>query len=113
MAKWIDSHIPWEPAEPLWKRAPARDAAGRPLSDFMMLFPGLRSKPARELQQVLNTLNGVLCSYDHAVVFADMNLRLNLLWVTVRPIPGICLELPAAIHHLLPEAKLIAHKPDA
>lgn len=112
MATSIDSHIPWEPAEPLWKRVPARDETGRALSDFMMLFPGLRNKPARELQAVLNTINGVLRSYDHAVVFADMNLRLNLLWVSVRPIPGICLELPAAIHYLLPEAKLIAHKPD-
>lgn len=112
MATQIDYRSPWEPSEPLWKRAPARDANGRPLSDFMMLIPKLGTKPAKELRQTLNTINGVLQCYRHAVVFADMNLRLNLLWVTVRPIPGICLELPAAIHHLLPEAKLIAQKPD-
>jgi len=76
----------------------------------MMLIPGLGRRPSHEVQSALATINQVLEYYRHAVVFADMNLRLNLLWVTVRPIPGICLELPAAIHHLLPEAKLVAHK---
>jgi hypothetical protein len=43
-------------------------------------------------------------------VFADMNLRLNVLWVTVRPIPGICLELPAALKTRVPEAMLVAQR---
>jgi hypothetical protein len=54
----------------------------------------------------------VLARYGDAVVFADVNLRLNTLWVTVRPIPGICLELPAALKHRVPEALLVAHKHD-
>ena len=32
-------------AEPLRKRAPSHDENGKPLSDFMMLIPGLRDKP--------------------------------------------------------------------
>jgi hypothetical protein len=39
-----------------------------------------------------------------------MNLKLNALWVTVRPIPGICLELPAAIKMQVPEALLVGQK---
>jgi hypothetical protein len=33
-----------------------------------------------------------------------------VLWVSVQPRPGICLEVAAAIHHLVPEAKVVAHK---
>jgi hypothetical protein len=39
-----------------------------------------------------------------------LNLKLNILWVTVHPVPGICADVAAAIHHRVPEAKLIASK---
>ncbi|MEA3410741.1 MAG: hypothetical protein U9R74_04285 [Pseudomonadota bacterium] len=100
------------PAEPLWKRAPTRDDLGRPLSDFMMLIPSLSKRPDREIRNTLRTIEQVLLAYGNAVVFADMNLKLNTLWVTVRPIPGICLELPAAIKTQVPEALLVAQKQD-
>ena len=99
-----------EPGTPLWRRVPVRDQTGRPLSDFMMLIPHLNSKPAPRLQRTIRTIASVLAHYDSVVVFADLNLRLNLLWVTVRPVPGICLELAAAIKVDVPEALLIAQK---
>jgi hypothetical protein len=34
----------------------------------------------------------------------------HLLWVSVKPIPGICLELPAAIQARVPEALLVADR---
>jgi len=43
-------------------------------------------------------------------VFAEVNLKLNTLWVTVKPVPGICLELAAAIKVRIPEALLVAQK---
>jgi len=99
-----------EPAGPLWKRAPTRDRDGRPLSDFMMLIPGLSKRPAVQLEQVLDTIRSVLARYGDAVVFADLNLRLNVLWVSVRPIPGICLELAAALNSAVPESRLVAQR---
>jgi hypothetical protein len=98
------------PAEPLWKRAPARDEDGRPLADFMMLIPRLGRRPAEQVQNTLREISAVLDLYRHAVVYADMNLRINVLWVTVWPIPGICLELPAALKTRIPEALLVAQK---
>lgn len=98
------------PAEPLWKRAPARDDAGRPLSDFMMLIPRLSSRSHGEIHSTIAEIDSVLRLYGRFVVFADLNLRLNLLWVSVRPQPGICLELPAAIKHRVPEALLVGQK---
>jgi hypothetical protein len=101
------------PAEPLWKRAPGRDAEGRALSDFMMIIPGLCKKSAETIHDTLKEIEGVLLRYGSAVVFAEMNLKINTLWVTVRPIPGICLELPAVIKYRVPEALLVAHKPSS
>lgn len=102
-----------EPCEPLWKRVPARDENGRPLSDFMMLIPKMRSWPQGRIDRALEAFTGVLADYRHAVVFADLNLRLNILWVTVRPIPGIGLEIAAALKLRVPEALLVANKAEA
>lgn len=96
------------PAEPLWKLVPQRDEHGRSLTDFMMVIPGLRARPAHIIERIVHDLIEVLHRYEEAVVFADLNLKLNVLWVSVRPLPGICLALPAAIHQRVPEAKLVA-----
>lgn len=99
-----------EPNEPLWKRVPVKDQSGRLLSDFMMLIPKLSRQPAHRKRATIDAIEEVFRHYGEAIVFADLNLQINVLWVTVRPIPGICLELPAAIKHYVPEALLIAHK---
>lgn len=96
-----------EPGEPLWKRAPARDDSGRPLSDFLMIIPKLSHQPAEVIKRKLGHIQRVLERYGKVVVFADMNLRLNTLWVTVRPVPGITLELSAVIRLHVPEALLV------
>lgn len=95
--------------EPLRKRAPATDEQGRPLSDFMMLFPGLRERPNKQLETVLTAIQGVLAHFERDVVFAEMNLRLNVLWVSIRPRQGLRLEISAAIQNLVPGAKLVSH----
>lgn len=104
----IVKHTGISAAEPLWNHVPTRDHDGQRLSDFMMLIPKLRNKPQAQLQYILEQIQEVLEFYQHAVVFADLNLRINVLWVSVRPVPGICLELPAAIHAKVPEARLVA-----
>ena len=103
----------FHPAAPLWQRVPSRDVDGVRLSDFMMLIPNLRRQPTAVRQRTIGAIQDVLDAYGKAVVFADLNLRLNLLWVSVRPIPGICLELSCAIKLRVPEALLVAHKTDA
>lgn len=100
----------YEPSAPLWKRVPKLDEQGRRLSDFMMIIPGLKKRPANEIQYTLEALAAVLDRYDHIVMYADMNLRINTLWVTIRPVVGMCLEIPAAIKVAVPEAVLVASK---
>jgi hypothetical protein len=101
------------PDEPLYKRVPTRDAEGRPLADFMMLVPRLREKPEPGLRATVAEMEKVLTFYGRFVVFADLNLRLNLLWVSVKPVPGITLEVAAAIKQRVPEALLVANKREA
>lgn len=98
------------PNEPLWKRVPTHDEHGKLLSDFMMLIPGLNKSPQHEFLKTINSLNKLFTQYNKYVVFIDLNVKLNLLWVSVKNQPGICLELPTMIKELIPEALLIASK---
>ena len=96
-------------SEPLRKRAPSHDEDGKPVSDFMMLVPGLRDKPKHMIDSTLQDIHIVLTNYNHAVVFAEFNLKLNLLWVSIKPIQRIRNEIAAAIQQHVPEAKLVSH----
>jgi hypothetical protein len=98
------------PADPLWKRVPIRDAEGKLLSDFMMIIPKLRTKPPHSIKEVVLKIEKVLAYYDRHIVFADLNLNLNVLWVSLKPVPGMCLEVATAINLHVPDAKLVAQR---
>jgi hypothetical protein len=111
MSSLIETGCPFEPAGPLWARAPTRDEQGRPVSDFMIVIPGLRGWPPRRRDACISCLQGVLAASSD-VVFADLNLRLNLLWVSVRAQPGSCGHVAAAVCEQVPEARLVSPNPD-
>jgi len=100
-----------EPGTPLWQIVPTHGADGRPLADFMMLIPGLRSRPQHVINTTLNNLQKALEQYSE-VVFVNLNLKINVLWVSVNCRPGIILELVTSIQRLVPEALLVAQKQD-
>jgi len=95
--------------EPLSKRAPSVDENGDALSDFMVIFPGLREKPEPLIRKTIDTVHAILASYHHAVVFAEFNLKLNLLWVSIRPISGVRFEIAGALQEQVPYARLVSH----
>jgi len=101
------------PGEPLWRRVPSQDAEGRNLFDFMMLIPGFREWPEVRREQAMDELAALFDQYRGRVVFAEFNLKLNLLWVSVPPSPGLCLEFAAAINARIPEARLVANRAEA
>lgn len=102
----------FEPIEPLWQRLPSRDANGQRLADFMMFIPGLKRRSDVEIRQRLHAIHQVLEGYHDVIAFVEMNLRINTLWVSVKARPGLCLEIPAAIRSVVPEALLIGQRPD-
>jgi hypothetical protein len=97
-----------QPGVPLWKLAPTRDEAGTRLCDFMVLIPRLKSRHHLHVAKVQSYLAKVLERHDE-VVFANMDLKLNLLWVSHRYRSGLMLEIVHAIRLQVPEAVLIAH----
>ncbi len=96
-------------SEPLRKRAPVLDENGRPLSDFMVLIPGLRKKPQIRIQQTMRDIHCILSRFGDTVVFAELNLKLNLLWVSIRPVAGIRFEITEALRLSIPDARLVSH----
>ena len=97
------------PAAPLHERVPTRDEEGRLLGDFLMLIPGLRETPVPDLAARLSRIEAALGRHAE-VVFADLNLPLNLLWVSVRPRRGVILEVSATIRVCEPAAVLVGER---
>ena len=93
---------------PLYRRLPDRDRQGRYLGDFMMLIPGLRDLAPAQLDVRLAALRGNLEAAEE-IVFAELNLRLNLLWVSVEARAGVISDLSARIRESFPQARLIGH----
>lgn len=95
------------PGGPLYRRAPTRASAGRPVSDLMLLLPGVRGALEPVLNRVSAELQAVLGCFGDQVLFAELNLKLGLLWVTVPGEPGLCHEVAQAIRAQLPETRVI------
>jgi hypothetical protein len=98
------------PAEPLWQRVPCRDVEDQPLSDFMMLIPRLSRAPDLRREQVYEALRTLCRRHARQLYYVDLNLRLNLLWISVNAAPGVIPRLVAEIRERIPEAVLVGHE---
>lgn len=98
---------PLQHVEPLRKRVPLHDEHGRALADFMMIIPGLRNRPQRVIQRCVKEIHAVCARFGDVVVFVELNVKLNLLWISHRPAPGICAEITGALQERIPEALLV------
>lgn len=106
---------PWLPANELWRIVPKRDDKGRYCADFMMLLPGLKKANATRKVQVYGLLQSALDDFGEQILFAEVNLKLNSVWVSVVAKPGLCSEVASVIHEKIPDALLVggqlaAHK---
>lgn len=97
-----------KPALPMWKVVPTHDENGKMLTDFMMLLPKLRQQPKDYIERTVLSIETVLACYRE-VVFADVNLSINVLWVSLRHRSGVVLEIAGAICKRVPEALLVGH----
>ena len=109
----ICSSLDYSANTPLWSRVPTKDESGRYLGDFMMVIKGLKKATPEHRKKTINALTQVLAEYADTVVFADLNMKMSLLWVSIKPKKGMLIELPAAIIRSVPEAKLISDRPPA
>ncbi|MEW5768753.1 MAG: hypothetical protein AB1831_00160 [Pseudomonadota bacterium] len=102
----------WGGGEPLWKLVPKRDADGRAYADFMMVAPALKRRTPHELAVVARVIQGVLAGFGDQVAFADFNMKLMLLWVSLPCRPGLMFRMVGALRAHVPELKLVAHHHD-
>ena len=98
----------YNPTQPLWKIFPVKDDEGNNLTDFMMIMPGFKFLSRDLIIIKVKQIKILLERYKNTVVFAEINLEKNFLMVSVKPVPGICVELPMLIHSKVPEAKLVS-----
>lgn len=96
---------------PLWSRVPTKDEDGEYLGDFMMVITGLKKASSEHRKKTINSITQVLAEYSDVVVFADLNMKMSLLWISIKPVKGMMLEIPTAIIQSVPEAKLISDRP--
>jgi hypothetical protein len=95
------------PAEPLWRLAPTRADDGSGMADFMMLIPGLAARSRMEREHVAGVVREVCAGYGDQVAFADINYRINVLWVSVAAVPGLAGRVAASIRQRVPDALLV------
>ena len=93
---------------PLWQRAPTRDARGRPCTDFMLMIPGMKGLGEAARQALVLKLRDCLAPFESTLVYVDFNQRLGLIWVSLKPVPGIARVVTVAIQQAIPQARLVA-----
>jgi len=95
------------PAEPLWKIAPTRDNEGNRASDLLMIIPKLKSKPKHYIQNTLSEIEIALNQFKDLVLFANVDMKLNTLWVSFKAQPGLFAEITASLKLHVPEAVVV------
>ena len=95
------------PAEPLWKLAPTRDKDGGPVSDLLMIIPKLKTKPEQYIKDTLANIEFALKQYKNEILFANLDMKLNTLWVSFKAVPGVYGDIVFTLKSSVPEAVLV------
>ena len=101
------------PAEPLWKLAPTRDENGGPVSDVLMIIPKLKTQPEQYIKDTLANIEFALKQFSNEVLFANVDMKLNTLWVSFKAVPGVYVDIVSTLKANVPEAVLVGdtHSP--
>lgn len=95
------------PATPLWKLAPTRDEDGGPVSDLLIIIPKLKTRPERYIKDTLANIEFALKQFSNEILFANMDMKLNTLWVSFKAVPGVYSGIVAALINNVPDAVLV------
>ena len=95
------------PAEPLWKLAPTHDQDGGPVSDLLMIIPKLKTRPEQYIKDTLANIEFALKQFSNEVLFANLDMKLNTLWVSFKAVPGVYGDIVSTLQTNVPEAVLV------
>ena len=99
--------IDLNPAEPLWKLAPTRDNEGGPVSDILMIIPKLKTRPECYIKDTLANIEFALKQFSNEILFANIDMKLNTLWVSFKAVPGVYINIVSTLKTSVPEAVLV------
>ncbi len=99
--------ISLEPAKPLYKLAPTRDENGGPVSDLLMIIPKLKTKPEQYIKDTLANIEFALKQFSNEVLFANVDMKLNTLWVSFKAVPGVYGQIVSTLKINVPEAVIV------
>jgi len=77
----------------------------------MMMAPALKHRSPQDLALVLGTIQAILARFGAEIAFADFNVNIRVLWVSLESRPGLMAQVVTALRLGVPELKLIAHQP--
>lgn len=95
------------PAEPLWKLAPTKDEDGGPVSDLLMIIPKLKSRPEEYIKDTLANIEFALKQFKNEILFANVDMKLNTLWVSFKAVPGVYGDIVSTLRINVPEAVIV------
>ena len=95
------------PAEPLWKLVPTRDENGGPVSDLLMIIPKLKTRSEQHIKDTLANIEFALKQFNNEILFANLDMKLNTLWVSFKAVPGVYVDIVATLKTNVPEAVLV------
>ncbi len=99
--------IDLKPAEPLWKLVPTRDENGGPVSDILMIIPKLKTRSEQHIKDTLANIEFALKQFNNEILFANLDMKLNTLWVSFKAVPGVYVDIVATLKTNIPEAVLV------
>ena len=99
--------IDLNPAEPLLKLAPTRDNEGGPVSDILMIIPKLKTRPESYIKDTLANIEFALKQFINEILFANIDMKLNTLWVSFKAVPGVYVNIVSTLKTNVPEAVLV------
>lgn len=95
------------PAEPLWKLAPTKDEDGGPVSDLLMIIPKLKTRPEETIKDTLANIEFALKQFKNEILFANVDMKLNTLWVSFKAVPGVYGDIVSTLRINVPEAVIV------
>jgi len=105
--KELKLSIDLTPAEPLWKLVPTRDEDGGPVSDVLMIIPKLKVKSEQHIKDTMANIEFALKQFNNEILFANLDMKLNTLWVSFKAVPGIYVDIVTALKTSVPEAVVV------
>ncbi len=72
-----------------------------------MIIPKLKTKPEQYIKDTLANIEFALKQFSDEILFANLDMKLNTLWVSFKAVPGVYTDIVASLKMNIPEAVIV------